>query len=396
MVNADISNVWCAISLPDLLGAEKTVFDAHLALTAAAEPEGESCPWGFVPEEIEPVLEAARQIAESDALVVLGGNPVCRAAQGAIELLQGRYRNGDREKLPVFFAGESLSSRDWNRLVKMLEGKDFSVCVISDAGRDPQPFAALRGLKWILERRFGTDGAKKRIFAVAGPRDDTLAQMAQENGWKLLRATGEDPYSLSAWSAAGLLPMAAAGLDAAQVLQGVREAREEFDLRSFENPVWLYAALRTVFFRQNRRTEILGTSEPDFRTLGSWWQSLFAPGDVYPAAACGDRTQLLFRLGADDVFETELRFDPPENAAVIGDSASDTDGLNALAGCTLEAVQAQLADEWAQLREDAGVPAITLECAELTERTLGQLLYFFGLGSALAKQLGGAGTASGR
>ena len=269
MIQVDISNIWGALSLRDLLSAERDVFQAHLSITEDHAPDKMVSAGEF--DRILAVAERIRE--ESEVLLVIGGSAGTR---GVIEQLQGSHRNLERGRgdPPIFFTGDSLSTRAWNELLRRIEGKDISLCVIGRHGEPQERAIAFRNLKWLLERRYGTDEARQRIYTVAA-EETPLHTMAREEDWEAFEIPGNGQGELSVFSAAGLLPMAVAGIDIRALLRGAKDAWEAFNLRSYENPVWLYAAVRSLLGRMGRGLELLRTTEPEFSCLGSWWQGLF-------------------------------------------------------------------------------------------------------------------------
>ena len=299
MIQMDISNIWGQIDLPDLLAIEKEAFDAHEMLSTGTGRGAEFRGWLHLPtkttpEELERIQAAAEQIrSDSDVCVVVGIGGSYLGPRAAIELLQGANRNLGRGKgdPQIFFAGNSLSTRHWNELTGLLEGKDFSVIVISKSGTTLEPAIAFRGLKWMLERRYGTEEAANRIYAVTDPENGALRQMATEQSWQSFPIPRNVGGRFSVLTAVGLLPMAVAGIDIGKVIAGAAEAEETYNLRSFENPVWLYAAVRNVAYRQGMAVELLESFEPAFRSFGLWWQQLFGESEgkegkgLFPACA---------------------------------------------------------------------------------------------------------------
>lgn len=382
MICMDISNVWGAVSLSEFLDLEAQVAAAYETL---GEEPGEA-------PEMERILEAAGGIRrESEVCLVVGMDESCLAARGAMELLQGCEHLRKKGEPQILFAGNSLSTRQWNGLMEHLEGKDFSIIVVSHSGDDMETGIALRGLRWMLERKYGTDKANRRIYAVTDPEQGSLGQMAKAAGWELFAAGS--PVT------AALLPMAAAGIDIESVWQGIREAEEEFAVRSLENPVWQYAAVRNLMHRGGRAVEVLSAWEPGFRGLGRWWQQMFAGAEgkngksLFPAVAelPAERQGLgqLLLQGHGKLFETMVRFDPPEQKHTIGSLWEDPDGLNYLEGQTLDQVEEEA---WFSAVDDhaqAGVPVIILDCGALEDRTLGQLMYFLERSCALSARVPG-------
>lgn len=387
MIEVDISNVWGELDLPDLLAMEKAVFDAHWKLT---EGDGESSIPGWLDlpegEELTRIRKAAEKIRrDSEICVVVGSGGSCRATRTAIEWL--RPEDSSR----VLFAGDSLSTRQWKELTARLEGKAFSVVAISGPETIPESAIALRGLRWMLERKYGTDEANARIYAVTDPEQGALGRIAREAGWETFSIPANVDNRYSALTAAGLLPMAVAGIDIPELLGGAMDARESYDLRAYENPVWLYAAVRHLLCRSGKRVELLASFASGFRSFGSWWQQLFAGSgqDLFPAAAeyPGDLRALAPRICRGHLLETLVRFAPGEEEYIIGSDWKDLDGLNTLAGKTLAYVEEQAGFDAVSAHENAGVPVITMDCGVLNGRTLGELFYFMELACGISEGL---------
>ena len=372
MITVDISNIWGELSLQDLLGMEQEIFAAHGALPERAA-------W----EEPDRLQKAAGVIrAQSQVCVVLGSGKSCLGARGAMELLQGADRNLHGEGPEMVFAGNSLSTRRWNELKAVLEGKSFSLIVVSRGEMTRECAVALRGLKWILERSCGTDECRRRIFAVTDSAESTLGQMAADQGWETFLAE-----EASVLSPEGLLPMAAAGIDISALLAAAGRARKEFDLRSFENPVWLYTAVRKLMLRSGKFLELLAFWEPCFGVFGLWWQSLFArnPGeDLVPMTLSFPGGQpILPENGRHTFLETMLRFAPDSRQHIIGYDVCDLDGLNAFSDMTMDALEEQTYSDVLENHIDSCVPMIVLECGAPDEETLGELLIFLELAREL-------------
>ena len=402
MIEVDISNIWGDVSLPDLLAIEKEVFDAHMYLTDRNGDGSDFLGWLDLPteeetEELTRIREAAQRIREtSDVFVVIGIGGSYLGPRAAIELLQGSNRNllkgkGDPQ---IFYAGNTLSTRAWNELTKLLEGKDFSVAIISKSGTTTEPAIATRALRWLLERKYGTEEAKKRIFAITDPDKGALRQMATEEGWETFVIPPSVGGRYSVLTAVGLLPMAVAGIDPMEVLRGAKEAQKEYDLRSFENPVWLYTATRNLLYRNGKAIELLSSFEPGFKMMGAWWQQLFGESEgkdgkgIFPATAefTADLHSLgqMIQQGQRNLFETMIRFDAPEQVHTIGSDYKNLDELNYLQGKTLDFVDEQAYRGTLAAHADGGVPVITMEAGQLSEKKLGELFWFFELSCAIS------------
>ena len=402
MIKVDISNVWGQLSLPDLLATEQDVFNAHMALTDHSGEGSDFLGWLDLPveqetDEIRRIRSAAKQIREtSDVFVVIGIGGSYLGPRAAIELMQGANHNIGKGKgnPQIFYAGNTLSTRAWNELVKLLEGKDFSIAIISKSGTTTEPAIATRALRWLLERKYGTEGARKRTYAITDPIKGALRQMAAEEGWETFVIPPNVGGRYSVLTAVGLLPMAVAGIDPMEVLRGAAQAKKEYDIRSFENPVWLYAATRNMLYRNGKVIEILESFEPGFKMMGGWWQQLFGESEgkdgkgIFPATAefTPDLHSLgqMIQQGERNIFETMVRFDPPAQKLTIGGDYKNLDGLNYLEGKTLDFVDEKAYLGTLAAHVDGGVPVITMEMGELTSEKLGEMFYFFELACGIS------------
>ena len=398
MIKVDISNICGEVSLPDLLGIEQEVAQAHMTLTEGTGEGSDYLGWLTLPtaeetSQMKRIQSTADRIrATSDVFIVIGIGGSYLGPRAAIELMQGCNRNMGRGKgdPQIYFAGNTLSTRHWNELMRLIEGKDFSVAVISKSGTTTEPAIALRGLKWLLERKYGTNEAKKRIIAITDPVKGALRQMADEEGWESFPIPASVGGRFSVLSPVGLLPMAVAGLNIREIMAGANEAKEEYNyLRSFENPVWLYAGVRNLLQRSGKAIELFESYEPDFRMFGFWWQQLFGESEgkdgkgIFPVATefTADLHSLgqMIQQGQRNLFETMIRFDPPENRMTIMGDYKNLDGLNYLEGKTLDFVDEQAYLGTLDAHVDGGVPVITMEMGQLNDRKLGEMFYFFQL-----------------
>ena len=397
MIKVDISNVWGDLSLPDLLAMEKEVFAAHKTLDEGTGAGNDFLGWLNLPvneptEEMKRIQKAADQIrSDSDVFVVIGIGGSYLGPRAAIELLQGpnHYIGKGKGNPQIYFAGNGLSTRHWNELCRLLEGKDFSIAIISKSGTTTEPAIATRALRWMLERKYGTEEAKKRTYAITDPAKGALRQMAEEEGWETFVIPPSAGGRFSVLSPVGLLPIAVAGVDIMAMMNGAADAKEAYDLRSFENPVWLYAAVRNLLYRGGKAIEILESFEPGFRMMGGWWQQLFGESEgkdgkgIFPVSAefTTDLHSLgqMIQQGERNLFETMVRFDPPVQELVIEGDYKNLDGLNYLEGKRLDFVDEQAFQGTLAAHVDGNVPVITMDMGELNARKLGEMFYFFEL-----------------
>ncbi len=397
MIKVDISNVWGEVSLPELLSLEKEVFDAHQTLTEGNGPGNDFLGWLELPaakptEEMRRISAAAKRIrSNSDVFVVVGIGGSYLGPRAAIELLQGPNHNIGKGKgnPQIFFAGNGLSTRHWNELMRLLEGKDFSIAIISKSGTTTEPAIATRALRWMLERKYGTEGAKERIYAITDPCKGALRQMAAEEGWETFVIPANVGGRYSVLTAVGLLPMAVAGIDIEAVMAGAAEAKEDYNIRSFENPVWLYAAVRNLLYRHGKCIELFESFEPGFKMMGGWWQQLFGESEgkdgkgIFPVTAefTADLHSLgqMIQQGERNIFETMVRFAPPAQEVVVGSDWKNLDGLNYLEGKTLSFVDEQAYLGTLAAHVDGNVPVITMDMGVLDDKKLGEMFYFLEL-----------------
>ncbi|MBQ1678780.1 MAG: glucose-6-phosphate isomerase [Oscillospiraceae bacterium] len=400
MVNVDISNIWGEYTLNDLLSLEKEVFDAHRLLNERKGPGSDYLGWLDLPSfeataEMRRIVAAAKRIREhSEIFVVVGIGGSYLGPRAAIELVKGQNHNLRGKDPQILFAGNNLSTRAWQELSALLEGKDFSINIISKSGTTTEPAIATRALKWMLERKYGADEARKRIFVTTDPAKGALRQMAAEEGYESFVIPPDVGGRYSVLTAVGLLPMAVAGMDITELMFGAAAAQRDLSVFSFENPVWLYAAARNLLYRKGKAIELLCNWEPAARFFGGWWQQLFGESEgkdgkgLFPAAAefTADLHSLgqLIQQGRRNLFETVIRFAPPRKRTMIELDWKNLDGLNYLEGKSLDYVEEQAFQGTLEAHVDGGVPVILVQADEVCDRTLGELFYFFELSCGIS------------
>ncbi len=400
MVNVDISNIWGEYTLNDLLSLEKEVFDAHRLLNERKGPGSDYLGWLDLPSfeataEMRRIVAAAKRIREhSEIFVVVGIGGSYLGPRAAIELVKGQNHNLRGKDPQILFAGNNLSTRAWQELSALLEGKDFSINIISKSGTTTEPAIATRALKWMLERKYGADEARKRIFVTTDPAKGALRQMAAEEGYESFVIPPDVGGRYSVLTAVGLLPMAVAGMDITELMFGAAAAQRDLSVFSFENPVWLYAAARNLLYRKGKAIELLCNWEPAARFFGGWWQQLFGESEgkdgkgLFPAAAefTADLHSLgqLIQQGRRNLFETVIRFAPPRKRTMIELDWKNLDGLNYLEGKSLDFVEEQAFQGTLEAHVDGGVPVVLVQADEVCDRTLGELFYFFELSCGIS------------
>lgn len=397
MVNVELSNIWSCISLPQLLGAEKALFDAHLHLSAHQPVGGDFLDWLAMPDAVTAkTICAIRNAADAigsygDTLVVTGTGGAYLGAKAGVELLgkQDRMQRGTR----LIFAGDDLSARSWLSLSETLSGCDFSLMIIAGSQTDLPSAITARALRWMMERRYGS-AAKTRIY-VSAPAESAAAVMAKEEGYTFLAMPQQMGGADSALTPAALTPLAVSGVNPLSVFEGAAEALKTFDLRAFENPVWMYAGARHVLTNEaQRKTEVFSTFDPAFSAFGDWWkQGTFRHTCQDGAGALPVHLTIPHDLDAADrtlssarypVFETLLHAPlfAPQRVGVEMDW-KDYDGLGYLSEATLPQVEQAVFDAMLNTHAQADVPVIVLETDCVDAAVLGELFCFFELANAL-------------
>ncbi|MCQ2419572.1 MAG: hypothetical protein MJ118_00395 [Clostridia bacterium] len=387
MINVELSNIWGCVSLPDLLGQEKAIYDAHLKLRNN-QPDGPNfLGWLSQPDavtvrmvrSIRAAADAIRSCA--DTLIVIGNTSACRAAQAGLALFSDQQENGPQ----VLFAGTDLSSKKHLELCEALQGREYCLLLAFDGTWQMESSIASRSVRWLMERQYGQK-ARSRIFVTA-PNDSPMAAMAEEESYTFLPLeSGAASCSLNSTL---LLILNVCGIDPIGVLEGAAEAYESYDLRAFENPVWMYAGARRALLQLGKHTELLGYTEPALSAFGLWWQQsvLQSCSRIQPVRCLLpqelDRMQVLID-GRLDGFATQLHL-PPVCSQKVGVEMDwkDRDGLGYLDGKSVQDVADALSQALSQAHEISGAPQILLECDTLSPQSFGELLYFFDLANAV-------------
>ena len=341
-------------------------------------------------EEFARIKEAAQKIrSDSDVLLVAGIGGSYLGARAVVEAVKGLYHNEVDDGLKIYFCGNSISPTYLNNIISLCKGKRFSINVISKSGTTTETSLAFRVLRELLEKEMGVEEANKRIYATTDRAKGTLKQLADAQGWPTFVVPDDVGGRYSVLTPVGLLPLAVAGIDIMEMMNGAADAKESYNLRSFENPVWQYAAVRNLLYRNGKAMEIFESYEPGFKMFGGWWQQLFGESEgkdgkgLFPVTAefTADLHSLgqMIQQGQRNIFETMVRFDPPAARYTIGSDWKNLDGLNYLEGKTLDFVDEKAYLGTVAAHVDGGVPVITMDCGELNDRKVGELFYFLEL-----------------
>ena len=348
-------------------------------------------PVNYDKEEFARIQAAAKKIqGDSDVLVVIGIGGSYLGARAAIEFCKGQMYNGVREAgIPeVYFVGNNISSAYLNDVVKIIGERDFSVNIISKSGTTTEPAIAFRIFKKLLEEKYGKEGAKGRIYATTDKARGALKALSDAEGYETFVVPDDVGGRFSVLTAVGLLPIAAAGVDIEVMMKGAQDAREVCkggDMST--NPSFQYAALRNILYRKGKGTEILVNYEPALTMMGEWFKQLYAESEgkdhkgIFPTAA-NFSTDLhsigqFIQDGTRNLFETVLWVNNSRSEAVIEEAAEDIDGLNYLAGKTVQFVNSKAYQGTLMAHMDGGTPNIIIEIDAADAYHFGYLVYFF-------------------
>ncbi len=350
-------------------------------------------PVNYDKEEFARIKAAAAKIQQdSEVLVVIGIGGSYLGARAAIEFLRhGFYNNLPKEirKTPeIYYAGNSISTSYLQGLIDVVGDRDFSVNIISKSGTTTEPAIAFRIFKEMLEKKYGKEGAAKRIYATTDKAKGALKHLADEEGYETFVVPDDVGGRFSVLTAVGLLPIAASGADIDALMEGAASGRDLALHKPFgENDAMQYAAVRNILHRKGKSVEILANYEPSLHYVSEWWKQLYGESEgkdqkgIFPASV--DLTTDLHSMGqfiqdgSRILYETVLNVEKSRVELTIGEEPVDLDGLNYLAGKTVDFVNKSAMNGTILAHTDGNVPNLRIDIPEQNEFYLGQLFYFF-------------------
>lgn len=350
-------------------------------------------PVDYDKEEFARIKEAAKRIkGDSEVLLVIGIGGSYLGARAAIEFLHHNFYNmvsKEIRKTPeIYFVGNSISSTYLKHLVDVIGERDFSVNIISKSGTTTEPAIAFRIFKGMLEKKYGKEGAAKRIYATTDKARGALKNLATEEGYETFVVPDDVGGRFSVLTAVGLLPIAVSGADIDKLMEGAADAREHALNDGYEeNDAVTYAAVRNILLRKGKAIEILANYEPSLHYVSEWWKQLYGESEgkdqkgIYPASV--DLTTDLHSMGQfiQDgnriMFETVLNVEESTEEIVIEEEPVDLDGLNYLTGKTVDFVNKSAMNGTMLAHTDGNVPNLVVKIPKQDEFALGQLFYFF-------------------
>lgn len=350
-------------------------------------------PVNYDKEEFTRIKNAAEKIQnDSEVLVVIGIGGSYLGARAAIEMLTNNFHNAlskDKRKNPIiFYVGNNISSTYMADLLDAVEGKDISVNVISKSGTTTEPAIAFRIFKDYMEKKYGKEEARKRIYATTDAKKGALKDLATAEGYETFVIPDNVGGRFSVLTAVGLLPIAVSGVNIDEIMNGAQDAREEYSNPSLkENECYKYVAARNALYNKGKSIEILVNYEPNVHFFNEWWKQLYGESEgkdekgLFPAAV-DFSTDLhsmgqYIQQGRRDIFETVLNVEKARREITIEESKENVDGLNFLAGKTMDFVNKKAFEGTLLAHNDGGVPNIVINVPELTPYYFGRLVYFF-------------------
>ena len=396
-LSLDLSKVWDFISEEELMAMETEVKSAAQVLEEGTGEGNDFLGWLHLPtdydkEEFDRIKKAAEKIkTDSDVLVVVGIGGSYLGARAAIEFLSHSFANKlskEQRKAPeIYFAGNSISGTYLAHLIEVIGDRDFSVNVISKSGTTTEPAIAFRIFKEMLEKKYGKEGARERIYATTDAAKGALKKLATEEGYESFVIPDNVGGRFSVLTAVGLLPIAAAGISIDDLMAGAREAENDYKAEFKENDCYKYAAMRNLLYRNGKAVEMLINYEPKVHYIAEWWKQLYGESEgkdgkgLFPASV--DLSTDLHSMGQyiQDgerlMFETLIDIAAPDTDMVIPFNEADLDGLNYIAGKGMNFVN-QKAMQGTQLAHvDGDVPNIRISMPKMDAFSLGYLFYFF-------------------
>lgn len=360
-------------------------------------------PENYDKEEFDRIKKAAEKIkTDSDVLLVIGIGGSYLGARAAIDMLNHSFYNvlsKDQRKTPqVIFVGNSISSTYMKDVFDLLEGKDVSINVISKSGTTTEPAIAFRIFRKYLIDKYGEEEAKGRIFATTDKAKGALKTLADEQGYETFIIPDDVGGRYSVLTAVGLLPIAVTGVDIDAMMEGAKKAQDELANPNLdENPAYQYAAIRNVLYNKGKTIEMLINYEPALQYFSEWWKQLFGESEgkdfkgIFPSSAnfSTDLHSLgqYVQEGRRDLFETVLHVEKPRHDLTLEKEDQDLDGLNYLAGQTVDFVNEKAYQGTMLAHTDGQVPNLIIHLPELDAYTFGYIVYFFEKACAISGYL---------
>ncbi len=402
MANIKVNLDNTSISMEEILGYKEEVEQIDKILRKDPNNENNFLGWIELPSnydkvEFKRIKEAAKKIKEnSEVFVCIGIGGSYLGARAVIEALTNTFYNYAKRETPqILYAGNNISPNYIADMIDLIGDRDFSINVISKSGTTTEPAIAFRVFREILENKYGIEEARKRIFVTTDKAKGALKELSDEEGYETFVVPDNIGGRYSVLTAVGLLPIAVAGIDIDKLMQGAKEAEDKYaDSNLKYNECYQYAVVRNLLYRTDKNIEILANYEPKMHYFTEWWKQLFGESEgkngkgIFPAGV--DFTTDLHSMGQyiqdgrRNLFETVINIEKTAVDFPIKEEVDNLDGLNYLAGKTMDFVNKKAMEGTMKAHVDGRVPNILINIEDLSEKTIGHLIYFFELACAMS------------
>lgn len=402
-IKLDFSNT--KVPMENIMEYKEKVEKIHETLHEKANDEKEFLGWLELPtnydkEEFERIKKAAEKIkSDSDVFLCIGIGGSYLGARAVIESLTHTfYAYGQRNTPQILYAGNNLSPNYINDLIDIIGDRDISINVISKSGTTTEPAIAFRVFREYLENKYGMDEARKRIYCTTDAEKGALKKLATEEGYECFVIPDNVGGRYSVLTAVGLLPIAVAGIDIDELMLGAKIAQDKYlDSNLKYNECYQYAVVRNILYKSSKDIEILVNYEPKMHYFTEWWKQLYGESEgkdlkgIFPAGV--DFTTDLHSMGQyiqqgrRNLFETVINIVQPNSDIIIKSDEDNLDGLNFVAGKTLDFVNKKAMEGTIEAHVSGDVPNIVINMEKLESKTIGQLIYFFELACAMSGEI---------
>ena len=405
MANIKLDLSYSGVTNREISNFEQKVEKTYKSLEEIANDKTEFVGWLKLPAnhsktEFERIKKAAKRIRKtSDVFIVIGIGGSYLGARAVIESLTSNFANLYPETLrnspQIFFVGNSISPNYVNELINCIGDKDMSINVISKSGTTTEPAIAFRIFREFMEDKYGVDEASKRIYVTTDKKRGALKKLADEEGYTTFVIPDNVGGRYSVLTPVGLLPIAVAGIDIDKLMEGAKEAEYNYsDTNIKYNQCFRYAVVRNMLYAKKKTIEILANYEPKLHYFTEWWKQLFGESEgkehkgIFPTGV--DLSTDLHSMGQyiqdgrRDLFETVINVEETSTDIKIKRDEENVDGLNFLAGKTMDYVNKKAMQGTIEAHVSGGVPNIIINIKRLDEETMGELIYFFELACAIS------------
>ena len=404
MANIKLDFKESKLTSEEILEHSGVVEEINEELIEKSEDESEFLGWLNLPtdydkKEFARIKKCAEKIRkDSDILLVIGIGGSYLGAKAVIEALHSSFSQMKDEKPHIIFVGNNLSPDYVNDVIEVLQGKDFSINVISKSGTTTEPAIAFRIFREILEGKYGIKEARKRIYVTTDKKKGALKQLADSEGYEQFVIPDDVGGRFSVLTAVGLLPIAASGLNIDKLMEGARIAEDRYADTSLEyNQCYQYAVARNLLYEKDKSIEMLVSYNPRMHYFIEWWKQLFGESEgkdgkgLFPAGA--EFTTDLHSLGQyiqegrKILFETVIDIENSNTDITINMDEDNLDNLNYLYGKKLSYVNKMAMEGTIKAHSEGDVPNIVIHVNRLNEETMGELIYFFEKACAMSAEL---------